>query len=448
MPSTANILNTSGEGSTQLKTWVTVDNVGGTLSSGSSQYYRVRSTGLSTVSGPIRASANRLDDELRNTIALNFNRKATVGESGVPLGPSRTIEVIMQAPVAGGWPAGITLGNWISMSGSGVIDSFSSSGGVPWSLARRIANPGTLVDTMNTSGQSDLRNTYVYGGMNYSGPAIKNTTEVKGAITTPDSAVIYPTLDPVAGPGNSGYTWAYTNPAGALTNYSWGPGAATTLTGGGNLPTLGGVTQTSVTAAGTSANPGLVIINGDFTVSGSNVFTINPSTTGSPPVTNASNSYVTIWVKGKFTTSGSAVIKQSSGTHVTWIVDSDITVSGSSYNNQTNVASATSFIAVSGALNSNGTYQQQNKITVSGSSTFTGTVDGPGLSATISGSGDYSGAMIANNLTISGSASFHYDTQLSQNATSGTTGTYAFASWFEDNSNSSHKDVNLNTILY
>ncbi len=438
---TPSIIDTVGEGSTQLKTWVTVDNVGGTLKNGSSQCYRVRSTGLSTVSGPIRASANRLDDELRNTIALNFSRKVSaVTQGAVPLGPSRTIEVIMQAPVAGGWPAGITLGNWISDSGSGSIDSFNSSGGVPWSLAGRLSNPGTLVDTMNTSGQSDLRNTYVYGGMNYSGPAIKNTTEVKGAITTPDSAVIYPTFDPVAGPGNSGYSWTYTDPAGAPHLYSWGPGAATVLSSG-SVPT-------SITASGTSGTPGLYIINGDFTLSGSNVFTINPTSGGTPAVVDPTKSYVTIWVKGKFTTSGSAVIKQTPGTTVTWIVDNDITVSGSSYNNQTNVASATSFIAVSGALNSNGTYQQQHQITVSGSGTFTGTVDGPGLSATISGSGDYSGALIANNLTISGSASFHYDTALSSNATSGTTGTYAFANWFEDNSDWSHKDVNGNTILY
>ena len=62
-----------------------------------------------------------------------------------------------------------------------------------------------------------------------------------------------------------------------------------------------------------------------------------------------------------------------------------------------------------------------------------GIVNAPGYDATISGSGSYIGALIADTLTISGSASFHYDEALSDGASSAV-GNYSFASWFEDNS--------------
>jgi hypothetical protein len=445
LPSSALALTMQGEGATSVSTWVTVDTAGANLTDSSgNQWYRIRSTGQSNLSGPARVSANKLDNNLRNTIALNFNRNG-----GSKLGPWRTIEVIMQPLVTSGWPAGITLGSWVSMSGGGIVDSFNShlaAGGL-WSLPNRITPQiSPLVDSMNTSGQGDLRNTYVYGGINYSGPAVKNTTNVQGQISTPDNAIIYPTLDPVA-QGSAAYNWTYQTPSGSTNTYSWtsqggGGGNGTyppvagtyaTLNGGGGLPTNGGSAVNSVTANGTASSPELIIINGDFTVSGSNQFTINENAVGSPATPSPTNSYVTIWVKGKFTTSGSGIVVQANGTHVTWIVDNDITVSGSSYNNQGGLAANTSFIGVSGTQN-NGQYQQQHNITVSGQATFIGTIDAPGAQATVSGSGGYSGALIANTLTLSGSASFHYDTALSSSGGSSIVGNYAFASWFEDNS--------------
>src|SRR6202043_2691495 len=108
-------------------------------------------------------------------------------------------------------------------------------------------------------------------------------------------------------------------------------------------------------------------------------------------VTDPTNSYITIWVQGKFTTSGSGLINQAGGTNVRWIVDGDITTSGSSYNNLNGTASTDSFIGVG-----------NHKFTDSGSATFTGTVDAPSFSGnTISGSGDFTGAFIGSDLTIS-----------------------------------------------
>ena len=50
-------------------------------------------------------------------------------------------------------------------------------------------------------------------------------------------------------------------------------------------------------------------------------------------------------------------------------------------------------------------------------------------------------------LTLSGGSSFHYDEALNA-SNSSSTGSFAFASWFEDNSDPTRKDVNNNTIIY
>jgi hypothetical protein len=163
----------------------------------------------------------------------------------------------------------------------------------------------------------------------------------------------------------------------------------------------------------------LIVINGGFTVPGGNTFTINANS-----VTPA-NSYVTIWVKGgKFTTSGSGKVDQAAGTHVNWIVDGDITVSGDSYLNGGGQGHAADVSFVGVGIG--------NKVTVSGSGAFIGTINAPGFAVTISGSGAYIGAIIGSTLTVSGSGGLHYDEAL--RGANHSLGNYSYASWFEDNS--------------
>jgi hypothetical protein len=358
------------------------------VDSNGNQWYRIRAAGSATAPGLRRVSAYRGDSSLRK-ISLFFDRKtgASLGNSSPFAG--RTIEVIAQALSSGGWARGITLQNWLSMSGGGVIDSFDSSdtfkstNGLYDPIKRQ--NHGD-VGTQNSS-NSDLRNTYVYGNVAYSGPAIKNTTNVQGTISTPFNPNIPPTSDP---------TWA----AGSYASYS----------GGGNPPTTS--PANTFTASGTKTNPTLIKINGDFTVSGGKSFAIS----------GGANTYVTIWVTGKFTTSGSGYITQNPNVHATWIVDNDITVSGDSYNNQSGRAGNVSFVGV-------GT---NHKVTDSGSATFIGTINAPGFDVTISGSGAFSGALIGNTLTISGGAGLHYDEALGKGSGSAAIGNFAYASWFED----------------
>ena len=436
-------LTMQGEGAPTVSAWVTIDTANG-MSNSNGSWYRIRSTGQTTFqSNSIfkRVSNNRLDNDLRNTITMNFNRKGAAN-----LGPSRTIEVVMQPIPQGGNAKGITTSQWLAMTGGGSADAFSSPTG-QWSLAYRDASNPLIVAEGATGSSAKFANTgqtYVYGGVSYSGTAPKNVNaagpppDVMGQVSTPANVSLPAPTDPTAISGQSGhYSWTYQNPWNGVTSVYNNLNSVATYSGGGGLPTNGGSAVTSITANGTASNPALYIINGDFTVPGGTTFTINPTTTGNPPVTSPTNSYAIIWVKGKFTTSGSGIIQQVNGTTVMWIVDKDITVSGDSYNNQNGTASSTSFVGV-------GT---NNKFTDSGSGTFTGTVNAPAYDGTISGSGDYTGAFAGSTLTISGSGSFHYDESLSGGGTPAT-GNYAFASWFEDNSDPTHKDVNGNYVIY
>src|SRR5689334_9396967 len=445
LPSSQLSMSMQGEGAPTVSTWVTLDSPSG-LSNSSGAWYRIRSTGQTSFqSNSIfkRVSNNRLDADLRNTISMNFNRKG-----GSNIGPTRTIEVVMQPIPQGGSAKAITLSNWLAMTGGGSVDAFSSPTGQYNSIYRDNSYPTLVVEgaTGSSAKFANTGQTYVYGGVTYSGTAPKNVNadgppaDVLGQVSTPAVVNLPTPTDPVAISGQSGhYSWTYSNPwTGVTTTYA-NLNSVATYSGGGGAPTNGGNPVTAITANGTAASPSLYIINGDFTIPGGVTFTINPTTSGNPPVAVPSSSYAIIWVKGgKFTTSGSGMIQQVNGTNVMWIVDKDLTVSGSSYNNQAGTASTTSFVGV-------GT---NNKFTDSGSGTFVGTINAPAYSGTISGQGDYVGAFAGSDLTISGSGSFHYDESLSGGASNPTIGNYAFASWFEDNSDPTHKDVAGNYVVY
>jgi hypothetical protein len=380
------------EGNTGIWGWVTVDTAG--LSADTNgQWYRIRATGAAGTTGLFRVSSNKLDNDLRNSIGLHFDRKT----GAVIANPqaTRTIEVIMQPLASGGWARGITLKNWVSMSGGGSVDSFDSSNpfksstinGVPgqYDVAKRQSHGD--IGSVN-SGSSDLRNTYVYGNLAYSGTPVKNTTNVQGTISTPFNPNIASTSAP---------NWAY--------------GSYVTLSSG-NPVTL---------VSGTKNNPTRYKINGDLTVPGGASLSINNANGGTD------NNYIQIWVTGKLTTSGSGYISQNQLVKATWYVGKDITVSGDSYNNQSGLASSVTIVG----------YGSNNKATISGSANFIATLNAPGYDTTVSGSGSFVGALVSNTLTISGSAGFHYDEALSSGAATLTAGNYAFASWFEDNSDPS-----------
>lgn len=417
---------TTTEGNTKVSSWVTVDTAGGNLvDSTSKQWYRVRATGKAEAPGLYRASGNRLDNDLRNTLFIKSNRKTnqTLASTEKPY-VTRTVEAIMQPLGTSTWVRGITSVNWLSLSGAMTIDSFDSSdpsksnttpvvyNGVTYpsygvySAAKRQSNGDIAV---NNSTGSDFRNTNVYGNVAESGPAIKNTLNVHGNISSPG-----PPVPP------------------AVTAPNWSSIDYTVAGGGSAPPTLSGQSQ-GVFPAGNKNTPVYIKVNGDLTISNSGVPLWIKQHDTSP------GDKVYIWVTGKLTTSGSGYIKQDPNVQVTWYVGGQITFSGDSYQNLSGLAS-NMIVNAYGPVGTN--------LTISGSSDFTGAINAPNYSTTISGGGSYIGALITNNLTMSGGSSFHYDEALNGLSASVTIGNYAFASWFEDNSDPNRKDVNQNTILY
>jgi Tfp pilus assembly protein PilX len=385
----------SSEGATTVSAWTTIDTAGldKTQDTNHKQWYRIRAVGKANLSGPARVSNNRLDNDLRNTIALRFNRKTG---SSTNLGPTRTIEVIMQPLSQGGWARAVTLKSWISMGGgTSVIDSYNSSD--PFKSTNHLYDSAKRqnhgdIGTLNTAGKSDLRSSNVYGNLSYSGATVKNTTNVKGTISSPFSVAIPQPTPP-----------------------TWASGTYTTYTGGGSNPPNGGafVAYNNTTT--------YIKVNGDLTISSSGN-PLNIQINGGNSGNQTAN--LMIWVTGKLTTSGSGYISQVAGVNVTWYVGSDITLSGTSYQNNTGYAAQNTIIG----------YGTSNKLTVSGSSDFIGTFNTPGYATTISGGGSIDGAIIANTLTISGGSGFHYDEALSGGGVNLAIGNFAFASWFEDNS--------------
>lgn len=380
-------LSVQGEGATDITMWTTIDT--GTLGvdQNGNQAYRIRATGVVDVPGPARASMNKLDNRLRKISLLRDGRTNAVVTAPQAV---RRIELIALPVAKSIWARALLTKLSINMSGGGIIDSFDStdpfkSTGGLYDVNKRQSH-GDIGTADSTN--SDLKSTFVYGSIAYSGPAIKNTTNVQGTISTPFTPTIPDTVKP-----------------------TWSNGTYISLSDG-NPVTL---------TAGTKAAPSKYKI-GSLTVSGGNVLTINKSNNG------VDNNYIEIWVTGKMTTSGSGYILQDAAVHAKYYVEDDITVSGSSFNNQSGLAKNLEIIGIG----------NNNKATVSGSGTFIGTMNAPGFNITVSGGAILCGAFIANTLNISGSGGVHYDESLSSYGNSSSLGNYAYGSWFEDNSSAAN----------
>src|ERR1700730_1539502 len=193
-----------GEGNNTIKMFITVDTAGMPLDNTQQQWYRIRATGTTDISGTPRASSEKLDNKLRR-LSLFTDRitGASLLKQGQPKGHAqRTIEVIAQ-PIVPNTPYanGLTMGKQIVLPGQGnpaVIDSFNSSD--PTKSTSGLYDPAKAqhhanLATLNSTG-SDFNGTPVWGNVTYSGPPIKGTSSVHGTIATPYNTAIPPVIDP------------------------------------------------------------------------------------------------------------------------------------------------------------------------------------------------------------------------------------------------------------
>jgi hypothetical protein len=376
-------LQVSGEGAGTIKFWATIDTAGLPKDHNGNQWYRIRATGIAATPGPPRVSNQKRDNDLRK-ISLRTDRI-----SGLALAApqaARMIEVIAKPNTTNLWSRGITLSSYLKLNGTGVIDSFDSTNSLYstnhlYDPSKRTSNAD--IGIVDSTG-SDLKSRYIYGDLTYSGPAVKNTTNVQGSISTPFSTSIPTTSQP-----------------------GWNAGTYTSYSGGG-VP--------AAITAGSSTSPTLIKINGDFNLNGGSTFKI------AAPSGGGTDNVAIIWVTGSFSTGGTSQIVQDPNIKVTWYVAGDITVNGNSYPNQDGYASNINFVGL-------GT---NNSVTITGTGDFIGTVNAPGYDVTVNGDGSFVGAMIAKTLYVGGSSGIHYDEALASNG-SNSIDNFSYASWFENN---------------
>ncbi len=388
---TSPVSGAANESGQTVASWVTVDTAGLPTKNGY-QEYRIRATCVVGAPGPARVSSQKLDNQLRK-ISLRFDRFTGTAVSTPQA--ARRIEVIATPVTNSTFPRAITMENWLSLNGTGsIIDSFDSNSPFYSNNGQYDPTPGRykfngdvgLVSSAKGNNVSNLKDNVIRGSLQYSGPAVKKTGGVTGVVSSPFNTTLPAPSDPTA----------------AFTPYNSNPNNAT------------------VVASGTSASsPTRLKVNGDFSLQQN--FTINGPT---PPAGQPEqDTYLEIWVTGKFNETGNGLVTQGSKVHVTWYVDGSISVAGNGYANQSGRAANVSFIAIGAG-----------SITLSGNGDFIGTFYGPLRDVAFTGNGSLIGAVIGDNLTISSNASIHYDEALANSSGNVTFSNYAYASWFEDNS--------------
>jgi hypothetical protein len=382
---------TADESGKIVSSWVTVDTAGLPLKSGY-QEYRIRATGVVGAPGPARVSNQKLDNQLRK-ISLRIDR--FTGSAVSTPQAARRIEVIATPVTNSQFPRAITMQNWLVMNGtSSIIDSFDSgsnlysNNGQYDSSKRKLNGDVGLVNSAKGNNVSSLKDNAIYGSLQYSGPAVKKTGGVKGTVSSP-----FNTKLPLA-----------TDPTGTFTDYSSNIDNATVV--------ASGTTATSPTRLKITSNNGTFSLQHNFTVTG-------PTP---PPGQSAQDTYMEIWVPGNYDVTGNALVTQGAKVHVTWYVDGSISTAGNAYSNLSGLAANVSFMAVG-----------SGSITISGNGDFIGTFYGPLRDVSFTGNGSLVGAVIGDNLTIGSNASIHYDEALGTGSAV-TFSNYAYASWFEDNS--------------
>ena len=345
-----------------------------------SQWLRIRSTGIASVFGGASAGIDPRDVMLRK---LNLRKDRNSGTAVASPQASRTIEIL--ASPKSSFRRALLLDKQFNSNGGSVIDSFDSSDSAKstnrvYDVNKRQSNGD--IGMNDTQGASDFKDSYVYGSVAYSGPAIPGTRNVQGPVTTPFSQPVAPVRAP---------SWTTFNP----------------------MPSI--IVSTATLTGGPASSPSRYKVS-SVSLSGGDVLTLAPHAVGK-------ESYVEVWVTGDFKTSGSSYILQQPGVHITYHVEGEITVTGSSFVNQTNIAANNIMNVVTPPAGT------ARSVTVTGSGDLIGAINAPASDFKLTGNANIFGALIGRTMSIGG-GSVHYDEALSRTYGSGDYG-YAVASLVE-----------------
>lgn len=346
-----------------------------TLTMGGEPWLRIRSTGMASVSGGA-APGNDPRDVMLRKLSLRTDRN-TGSAVTVPMA-TRTVEIMAQPVGKSAFRKAVQLQQAITMSGGGSIDSFDSSDPTKstnslYDVAKRQSN--ATVGVLDSQGISNLNGTFVYGDLAYGGPTILNTQNVKGTLSNP-----------------------YTETANAVAAPTWTTMNAT--------PTI--INQTTTLTGGPKSSPARYKFSSVTVLSG-RVLTLAPHASGA-------ESYVEIWITGSLATMGTGSILQRAGVHATYHIAGNVSVLGNSFCIESNVAANNMINLITPPSGTN------QKVDVLGSGVFIGVLNAPGADFTISGTSNFSGALIGKTMNIQQGASLHYDEALSKMSGTGVYG--------------------------
>ena len=424
----------------------------------SNWWYRIRSLGIASVSGPPQPNLDNRDNALRR---LSFFNDWRTGLTVPSPEAGRMVEVLVK-PVTS-FTNAITGIKWINLNDQNIlIDSYDSSKGI-YSATGNHGNLGNIA----TDGQLINANNATVNG-----DAATNDGSVKGAgnVTGQQSSNFYEEFTP--------YTAGMLNPA-------W-----TTL------PDNGTLTTNAVYLASTDPrNPTRVRLDGINLPSGN--LTVHlaapptppsapapPAPPGAPPGTPATTaSYIKVLVNGNMTTNGTSAIEVDSGVNVIFYVTGNINLVGDGLVNDSQVASHVVINGIQPPANPDATLPPLS-IAIATDQDFEGVIYAPNhdidlnmIAAQVAGGppsppgppappgapaiplpplpplggpahvppapptpgqlSDHSagyngiyGAFIGNTVTVEAMTHVHYDVTLQQ---AGPVNHYQIANWFEDN---------------
>jgi len=254
----------------------------------------------------------------------------------------------------------------VTLSGGAVVDGYDSSLG-PYSVSSNQVAAGGIVTNSRQN------------------PAVKvGTADVYGQISTGAGGTV-------------------TTSGGSVGDVAWCSNNISGIEPGWTNDDMNVSFPTNYMPVGTFTPP-MVLTNGGsnitFLVSGTNRMSSFTSSDKTKPMVVAGNAVLI--VDGDFTVSGSGFVEIMPGASLILYVGGKGTISGGGIANDSGLPANLSIIGTDTC----------SRIDYSGSASFVGTINAPQADFTISGGANGFGAAIVGTFTSSGGSSFHYDTSL------------------------------------
>ncbi len=317
----------------------------------SNWWYRIRSVGVSGLSGPSRPGIDRRDSQFRH---LSFFTDWRTGQPVPSPQTARMVQVLVK-PVTG-FRNALMADKWINLNDQNVmVDSYDSDKGIYDATSNHgnqgnLATNGTLINANHAQ---------VYGGAATNDGSVKDADKVTGQ----QSSNFYQEFTPYTA-GMLNPAWTSTKDDGTLTN------------------------DATYTASTDPSNPTRVRLDGINLPDGSHTIHIAAPPTppsapapkppkGSPPGTTASTtSYLKVFIDGDMVTNGTSAIEVDSGVNVIIYITGNVNLTGDGLVNDSQVASHVLINGIKPDANPDGTLPSRS-MTISTDQDFEGVIYAP-----------------------------------------------------------------------